>query len=68
MQLSLVTEEQLAEGVTVTGDMGRQKFGVAAFPLVVPPETHRRTVTNRLLRGTSPARLSVNGVRTQPAP
>jgi hypothetical protein len=35
--------EQLAEGVAVAGDVGRQQLGVTAFP----PDTHGRTLTNR---------------------
>jgi hypothetical protein len=45
--------EQFAEGVAVTGDMGGQQLGVAAFLLDVSTEAHGRTVTNRLSCGTS---------------
>jgi hypothetical protein len=47
VQLSLVTVEQLAEGVAVPGDMGGQQLGVTAFSLDLFPHTHGRTVTNR---------------------
>jgi hypothetical protein len=39
--------EQLAEGVTVAGDMGCQQLGITAFSLDVSPRAHGRTVTNR---------------------
>jgi hypothetical protein len=47
VQMSLVTVEQLAEGVAVAGDMGGQQLGVTAFSLNLSPHTHGRTVTNR---------------------
>jgi hypothetical protein len=47
VQLPLVTVKQLAEGITVAGDMSGQQFGVTAFSLDLSPHTHGRTVTNR---------------------
>jgi len=73
VQLSLMTVKQLAEGVAVAGDMGRQQLGVTAFPLAISaeihaPDTHGRTVSNRLSCGTSPRRRPVRAVRTRPEP
>ena len=55
-----MTVEQLVEGIAVAGDVGCQELGVTAFALAVSPDTHGRTVTNRLSRGTSPGHASVS--------
>ena len=49
-----MAKEQLAEGVSVAGDMGCQQLGVTAFVLVVNPKAHGRTVTVGISGGTSP--------------
>jgi hypothetical protein len=58
VQLSVMTVEQLLEGIAVTRDVGGQQFGIASlFSKVLPnlpPEAHRRTVTNPTMPGTSP--------------
>lgn len=46
--------EQFFEGVTVTGHVGRQQFGIAALVPHPASEPHGRTVTNTTGPGTSP--------------
>ena len=56
VQLPVVAEEQLLEGVAIARDVSRQQFGVATLSGTLLPNlrgAHRRTVTNDPMPGTS---------------
>jgi hypothetical protein len=56
VQLPVVAEEQLLEGMAIAGDVSRQQFGVATLFATLLPNlrgAHGRTVTNDPMPGTS---------------
>lgn len=64
-----MTVKQLAEGVTVAGDVGGQQLGVTAFPLDASPETHGRDSNQSVVARHFTQMDWVRApVRTQPEP